>query len=317
MRRCGLVTISSVVALAALVAATDAGPVGAAGDEGSKASELAEAQFRVFLLTTTDLEPTDVTCTNPPPRDPQGDVLCFALVTDRDSVAAIATLTAPGQYTFTPINKVDVTGQLDAPASPQVPTVEEPQAPPAPGTLTTADEAVITSIENAIANGEGLATVLRQRSTEITDVSDLTFDETTGTLGIHVTTNVTSPDDRDTVAFAVTDTIAYLWEAGTPFRAEGATIQPRLEVFVDDTLYSTPYPVMVQVADYEIGYAEWLAIATTAQAPAQQPAAPRGTAKIDVDQRPGTKHEASRSQSSRVAGVGLLVVDVNRAQLSA
>ena len=109
--------------------------------------------------------------------------------------------------------------------------------------------------------------MLRQRSTEITDVCDLTFDETTGTLGIHVTTNVTTPDERDGAAFAVTDTIAYLWEAGTPFRQEGATIQPRLEVFVDDTLYSTPYPVMVQVADYKIGYAEWLAIATTAQAP--------------------------------------------------
>ena len=49
---------------------------------------------------------------------------------------------------------------------------------------------------------------------------------------------------------------------GHPVRQDGATIQPRLEVTVDGTMYWTPYDVMVDVADYTIGYAEWLAIAT-------------------------------------------------------
>src|SRR3954464_12092558 len=117
MRRRRLCLFSMVAALAAtaVVGSTGAASAAPGDDEGSKASELAEAQFRVYLLTTTQLEPSDVTCTLPPTPDPSGAMLCFALVNDRDTVAAIATLAEPGQYAFTPINKLETPGEVSGP----------------------------------------------------------------------------------------------------------------------------------------------------------------------------------------------------------
>ena len=268
-RRSCLFSIAAVLAATAVVSTAGAASAASGDDEGSKASELAEAQFRVYLLTSTDLEPSDVTCTLPPTPDPSGAMLCFALVNDRDTVAAIATLSGPGQYTFTPINKLDTADEVVG-SSTAGPTTTTQQTTSA-GASTDVDAAIVASIDTAIGSIDQLSAVLRQRNPSITEVGDLTFDAPTGTVAISVTTDVTTQDERDVAAFDVTDTVAYLWEAGTPFRQDGATIQPRLEVTVDGTMYSTPYDVMVDVADYTIGYADWLAIATTAQAPVRAP----------------------------------------------
>ena len=272
-RRSCLFSIAAVLAASAVVSTAGAASAASGDDEGSKASQLAEAQFRVYLLTSTDLEPSDVTCTLPPTPDPSGAMLCFALVNDRDTVAAIATLSGPGQYTFTPINKLDTTDEVigSSTAGPTTTADDDRQQTPSAGASTDVDAAIVASIDTAIGSIDQLSAVLRQRNPSITEVSDLTFDAPTGTVAVSVTTDVTTQDERDVAAFDVTDTVAYLWEAGTPFRQDGATIQPRLEVTVDGTMYSTPYDVMVDVADYTIGYADWLAIATTAQAPVRAP----------------------------------------------
>ena len=268
-RRSCLFSIAAVLAATAVVSTAGAASAASSDDEGSKASELAEAQFRVYLLTSTDLEPSDVTCTLPPTPDPSGAMLCFALVNDRDTVAAIATLSEPGQYTFTPINKLDTTDEVVGSSTAGPTTTAQPTTSAA--SSTDVDAAIVASIDTAIGSIDQLSAVLRQRNPSITEVGDLTFDAPTGTLAISVTTDGTTQDERDVAAFDVTDTVAYLWEAGTPFRQDSATIQPRLEVTVDGTMYSTPYDVMVDVADYTIGYADWLAIATTAQAPVRAP----------------------------------------------
>jgi hypothetical protein len=277
----------AVTAATALPLASSFAPVAAAGDgDGSKAADLAEAQFRVFLLANTDLHPTDVTCTDPPSRDPGGDLLCFALVSARDSVAAVATLTAPGQYTFTPLNKVDLTGRLDE-VLPGAPTTATTATEPVVG----ADAAILATVNGAVANVDELAGVLEDRNPMITGVDGMTFDEPTGTLSIAVTSSAATPADRDVVAFDVTDTLAYLWETDTPLRAEGATIQPRFEASIDGTLYSTPYPVMVQVADYQIGFNDWLQIATTAQSPVRNHAPGHAVRRGEVALRAQTAKE--------------------------
>ena len=51
--------------------------------------------------------PTDITCTRPPIRNSAGELLCYALISDRVSVAAVATMESPGMYSFLPLNKVD------------------------------------------------------------------------------------------------------------------------------------------------------------------------------------------------------------------
>ncbi len=301
-RRSCLFSIAAVLAAMAVVSTAGAASAASGDDEGSKASELAEAQFRVYLLTSTDLEPSDVTCTLPPTPDPSGEMLCFALVNDRDTVAAIATLTEPGQYTFTPINKLDTTDEVIGSSTAGTTTTHQTTDT---GASTAADAAIVASIDTAIGSIDQLSAVVRQRNPSITEVvGDLTFDAPTGTLAISVTTDVTTQDERDVAAFDVTDTVAYLWEAGTPFRQDGATIQPRLEVTVDGTMYSTPYDVMVDVADYTIGYADWLAIATTAQAPVRAPGrkAPDSTyhaARTADGKRPRRRPPRSASRTAQ------------------
>ena len=71
--------------LAAVMAVATGAGVASATDDGSSSSELAEAQFRVYLLTHTDLRPSDITCTLPPTQDSGGEMVCFALV-GRESI---------------------------------------------------------------------------------------------------------------------------------------------------------------------------------------------------------------------------------------
>ena len=48
-----------------------------------------------------------------------------------------------------------------------------------------------------------------------------------------------------------------------PIRDPAASIHPRLEVTVDGAIYGTPYPVMIEVADFTMSFGDWLAITTT------------------------------------------------------
>lgn len=255
-----------------------AGAVAAAPpDDGSINSELAEAQFRVYLLTHTDLRPTDISCSRPPTQDVAGEMLCFALVDGRQTVAALATLESPGVYSFTAISKSDAPAGTSAqtpastdPAPPTLPTV--PGDPPVAPTVPTdggeepagsADEAILAALEQAT-TGESAETteVLVSYLPELQSVESYSFDAPTSTLQVRATSSTTDPARRSEMAWSITDTMAYLWEATTPLRDPGATIRPRLEVILDDEIYGTPYDVMVRVADYDIDFDEWLSITT-------------------------------------------------------
>jgi hypothetical protein len=232
---------------------------------------LAEAQFQL-LLVTSDFVPSDITCTRPPVRDEAGELLCYALISDRVSVAAIATMQTPGVYTFLPLNKVDPADLgADRPdvgevtPAPPPPATDVPEPPVAPGSAepqNATDEAILASINTAVADVEGLTRVLTENNSSITSVDLVAFDEPTSTVQVSVSTDVADPAIRDEVAFFVTDVMAYLWVEGEPIREADATIRPRLEVTVDGVIYGTPFDVMVEVADYTITQDEWLEIVT-------------------------------------------------------
>jgi hypothetical protein len=285
----------STLAVTALAGAGLSAPAAAGdGDDRDKNTLLAEAQFQLFLLTA-DFEPSDITCTRPPMRDTAGELLCYALVSDRVSVAAIASMESPGVYAFTPLNKVDP-ADLEGPEGDDLPAPEPPPVPDTPTTTTeatapeppsseppspespsseppgTTDQAIVDSIDFAVADADGLSSVLTDSNESIQSLDTVAYHAPTSTVQVTITTDSADPAARDSVAFFVTDVMAYLWEQSQPTRQPDATIHPRLEVTVDDVIYGSAFDVMVQVADYTITEGEWLEIVTgdAALQPAQQ-----------------------------------------------
>lgn len=244
--------------------AVSAGPVlahapGAADNEGERRSQLAAAEFEVFLLSTTDLRPNDVTCNVPPAHDLDSDLLCFALVTDRDTITSVASLTGPDTYEFTPLGKFDPSGQVGPDGLPADATATEPANGPAqPDQLSAAAQYIADMTDFP----DGLASVLDEQFPEFVSLEDLSYDAPTLTVRVTVTSSAGSAPVRDSLAFGITDTLSGLWEFGSPVRAEETSIHPRLEVTVDGEIYGTPYDIMTRVADFDISFDEWLNIVT-------------------------------------------------------
>jgi hypothetical protein len=280
---------ASILAATAIgAAALDGVALAGDADDRDKNVLIAEAQFHLFLVTA-DFVPSDITCTRPPLRNEAGELLCYALISDRVSVAALAVMESPGVYVFLPLNKVDPAdlgadspNEGDVTPVPAPPSSDVPEPPGTPGSLepqSSTDEAIIASIDSAVADVEGLGRTLMENNASINSLDLVAFHEPTSTLQVSVTTDDAEPAARDDVAFFVTDVMAYLWEDSAPTREADATIRPRLEVTVDGALYGTPYEVMVEVADYTITADEWLEIVTGNAA--FQPAVKREP-KIDV-----------------------------------
>ena len=250
---------------------------------------LAEAQFQLFLVTA-DFVPSDITCTRPPIRDEAGELLCYALISDRVSVAAIATMESPGVYAFVPLNKVDPADLSGEPAAGGEITPEPPPAPELPDHRQSPDRSIQQSATTRRSSPASTppsptprdsASVLTENNPSITSLDLVAYDAPTSTVQVAVTTNATDPGVRDEVAFFVTDVMAYLWMESEPTRDADATIHPRLEVTVDGVIYGTPFDVMVEVADYTITQDEWLEIVTgnAAFGPQSPSACPRSDGK--------------------------------------
>ena len=110
-----------------------------------------------------------------------------------------------------------------------------------------------------------------QANPDIATVDAVDFFEPTGTIEISVSTSAANEDVRHAIAFAVTEVLSGLWAEGQPARDPAATIQPRLEVSVDGTLYSSAYGMMTAIADGTMLYADWLdAAGVPAFAPADR-----------------------------------------------
>jgi hypothetical protein len=322
MRSRRVLAVSTLAVTALAGAALDAPAAAGDGDDRDKNTLLAEAQFQLFLLTA-NFEPSDITCTRPPVRDTAAELLCYALVSDRVSVAAIASMASPGVYAFTPLNKVDP-ADLDPPAEQDVTAPEPPPVPETPTTTTetpspeppsseplTTDQAILDSIDFAVADADGLGDVLMGNNESIQSLDLLAYDAPTSTVQVAVTTDTTDPAARDGIAFFVTDVMAYLWEQSSPTRDSDATIHPRLEVTVDDVIYGSAFDVMVQVADYTITEGEWLEIVTgnaalqRAVQPASKPAAKSAKPASESTSKWVPKLDAKHKHGVAPAGAGL------------
>ena len=250
MRRRALVAATSTTLVSLIATGWTAGS--AAADENT---DLAESQFQAFLSANTTLVTLDVSCSPLPDAAPTGPMICYALLSDRQVASAIAEVDAPGTYRFIPINKIESS------------TASGPAAP----TAGSADAAVLESIRHAVASDSRLSAMVLQANPDIAAVDAVDFFEPTGTIEISVSTSAANEDVRHAIAFAVTEVLSGLWAEGQPARDPAATIQPRLEVSVDGTLYSSAYGMMTAIADGTMLYADWLdAAGVPAFAPADR-----------------------------------------------
>jgi len=283
---------SSFVVLAVLGAnggSAQAAPI----DQGDQNAQLAEAQFEVHLLTNTDLMPVDVTCQPPPATDPDGSMFCFALLANRETVAALARQQSPGLYQFVSVSKLDPPPTASSPAVPATP--DSGTATPDPAATDTADEMVLAAIDDTIAAEADIRDAIIEDNPAVASLDEISYHAPTSTLVVTVTTTASTADagGRDAIAFSITDILAYLWEQQQPLRDPAATILPRLEVTVDGTLYGSSYEMMVRVADYTMEFDEWLQLsvgggqhapgAIGGSGPAGEKTAPKGAGTTLVD----------------------------------
>lgn len=238
------------IAVAVVAAGVGFGaPVGLAAppaDDGlgpQNRQRLAEFQFDEHLLHVASLDAIATDCTAPPADDLDADLACLAWVGPGATVGAIASWVAPKGYRFTAFDKLDASELNSTPA--------------------VANQAVLAEIDAFVATADGLGEYLTTTHEHITDLESVSWHAPTATLSMVVRTTATSIDDRDQAAFDVTNIVAYLWEADRPIRDPAASIHPRLEVTVDGAIYGTPYPVMIEVADFTMSFGDWLAITTT------------------------------------------------------
>jgi len=270
MRRRGLVAATSTTLVSLIAAGWTAGSV--AADENT---DLAETQFQTFLADNL-LVALDVSCSPLPDAAPTGPMICYALLSDRQVASAIAEVESPGTFRFIPINKINP-GATPGPSA------------PTPGS---ADAAVVEAIEHAIASDSRLSAMVLQANPDVSTVDRVSYFEPTGTIEISVTTTAANDDVRHAIAFAVTEVLSSLWAEGQPLRDPAATIQPRLEVTVDGTLYSSAYGMMTAIADGTMVYADWLDAAGVAaftpadrfdrRAVVKQAGRPHGTVSLTV-----------------------------------
>lgn len=236
------IAVTTSAALLALVGAAGT-PASAAPDDNAAR---AEEQFQTYLATSTTHVPLDVSCAPLDIATPGGVLYCYALVDDRQTIAAMAFPDPSGAFVFIPITKA----------------ASDPGAAPGADAAAAADAAVLDLIGRAVAADSRLPAMLMQASPDIASVVQVSFFEPTATIEVIVATSAADAAVRDAVAFSTTAVLSGLWAADRPLRDPSASIRPRLEVTVDGTLYSSAFEMMTSIADGTMTYAEW--IATTA-----------------------------------------------------
>lgn len=213
--------------------------------------ELAQAHFQIYLLTHTVFRPTHITCTTPTGIATSGELVCYAIVDDRETISAVATPDGAQGFTFAALGKADGTGAGTGNGSPVTPV--EPSF----------DDG---DLDIYMESFEGDAAILEAMVADIAEIEvvRIAWQPEVSTLFVEVAGDGATPANE--IAWVITDMLASAWERGGPVRAADVDRQPRLEIVVDGLLYGTPFDVMAAVADYEIGEAEWLEIVSTATA---------------------------------------------------
>ena len=98
----------------------------------------------------------------------------------------------------------------------------------------------------------------------VVESAEYSWDAATATVILSATLSPTYTNSLDTAAWIIArDRALDLWSRESPFRAEGISIRPSLEVTVNDVRYVSDFDLCVQVADQTIAMTDWVAQSRT------------------------------------------------------
>ena len=241
---------------------------------------LAELAFALFLGNELNVNAGAYSCTEPSTLVVGEIITCFSLTGADRVVVAITELTGTsGVYTFDVISDFVIAAD-DSPS----PIGSEPDSSPPDSSsvgettttlptpfivttstpLTEADQELIGFAEQINEDADELVQTLVSGNDGVVESAEYSWDSPTATVKLSATLSPTYTSGVDTAAWIIArDRAMALWNRQSPFRAEGTTIRPSLEVTIDDERFLSDFDLTVQLADQTIAMTDWLAESRT------------------------------------------------------
>jgi hypothetical protein len=229
--------------------------------------ELAELAFALYLGNELDVDSGTYSCTEPPSLSVGESITCFTLVGNERVLVAVTELTdTSGVYEFELISDHQV-GAV-APTTPTSSTVSSASTTTLPvpviittaAPLTAADTDLLAYGEQINAGSAAFVDNLIGGGEGVVEAADYGWNGATATVTFTATLSPSSNDSPDVAAWIIArDRALDLWDRASPFRAEGTTLRPSLEITVDGMTYQSDFELCVRVADQTIAMTDWLA----------------------------------------------------------
>jgi hypothetical protein len=258
-------------------APTDAAPAPGAAEqpqlEGTPDFErkLTELAFALYLGTELDIESGRYSCTEPSSLEVGETIVCFTLVgTDRVVVARTELTDMPGVYEFELVSDQlilpveDTTTTSTTTTTPPTTPASTTSLPPVFIVTTTAartpaDTELLAFGDSINADAQNFVDNLTAGDEDLIESATYSWDPATATVRLAVTFAPSYSYPIDTAAWIFArDRAMDLWNRDSPFRAEGATIHPSLEIVVNDARYESDFNLCLRIADQTIAMADWV-----------------------------------------------------------
>jgi hypothetical protein len=233
--------------------------------------KLAELAFALFLGTELDIESGRYSCTEPSSLEVGETIVCFTLVgSDRVVVARTELTDMPGVYEFELVSdQLILPGEETTTSS--TTTTTPPTSPPSTTSLppvfivtttaapTPADTELLAFGDSINADAQDFVDNLTAGDEDLIESASYSWDPATATVRLAVTFAPSYSYPIDTAAWIFArDRAMDLWNRDSPFRAEGATIRPSLEIVVNDARYVSDFNLCLRVADQTIAIEDWV-----------------------------------------------------------
>ena len=239
--------------------------------EGSPEFErqLTELAFSLFLGNELDVDAGTYSCTEPASLAVGETITCFTLIGDERVVVAATELTGTsGVYEFEvvsdhQIDPAEATTTVATESTVSRATTTELPTPILVTTvapLTQADQDLLAYGEQINAESEDLLANLTSGDDGVVEAAEYSWDAPSATVILSATLSPTYTNSPDTAAWIIArDRALDLWDRQSPFRADGTTIRPSLDITVDDIRYVSTFDLCVQVAEQTIAMTDWIA----------------------------------------------------------
>jgi hypothetical protein len=236
--------------------------------------KLAELAFALYLGTELDIESGRYSCTEPSSLEVGETIVCFTLVgPDRVVVARTELTDMPGVYEFelvsdqliepgaatttsTTSTSSTTTSSTTPAATTSLPPVFIVTTTAAP---TPADTELLAFGDSINAEAQDFVDNLTAGDEDLIESATYSWDPAATTVRLEVTFAPSYAYPLDTAAWIFArDRAMDLWNRDSPFRAEGATIRPSLEIVVNDARYVSDFNLCLRVADQTIAIDDWV-----------------------------------------------------------